>query len=264
MAETLMRNVSALIATEDKQTLARAKHLFKHVREISTTRHLNKVLEEAHVRRAGKVAERRQFDLMVIDVDMPSMSGAAAIAQLRERISGVVMLVLASDGQEALRAVRSGAEDYLMKPIRQEDLETRIQVLLERLLDRRKGVMPKMEAPLPHLVEKLHDRGTGHLDAKEIADFFGLSVAEFARVIGRGVSTVHKTSTAPALQEALRPFEAMASGLLRLTGSERRVRMWLHAPNPALDGHAPSEWLQMGKVADLANFIQDLLEGRPA
>src|SRR4029077_20448302 len=117
---------------------------------------------------------------------------------------------------------------------------------------------------LPHLVEKLHDSKSGHLDAKEASDFFGLKVAEFARIIGRRVSTVHKTSTAPGLQEALRPFEAMASGLLRLTGSERRARMWLHAPNPALDGHAPFEWLQMGKAADLANFIQDLLEGRPA
>jgi CheY-like chemotaxis protein len=264
MPETPMHDVSALIATEDKRTLARAKHLFKHVREISTAHHLNKVFEEAHVRQAGKVAERKQFDLMVIDVDMPSMSGLDVISKLRESSSGVVMLVLASDGEEALRAVRSGAEDYIMKPIRQEDLETRIQVLLKRLVDRRKDVMPKMDAPLPHLVEKLHDRRTGHLDAKEISDFFGLSVAEFARVIGRGVSTVHKTSTAPALQEALRPFEAMASGLIRLTGSERRARMWLHAPNPALAGHAPFEWLQSGKVADLANFIQDLLEGRPA
>lgn len=40
--------------------------------------------------------------------------------------------------------------------------------------------------------------------------------------------------------------------------------MWMQAANPALDGHAPIELLPMGKTHDLAEFVQDLLEGRPA
>ena len=86
-----------------------------------------------------------------------------------------------------------------------------------------------------------------------------------ARFLGRGVSTVlDKTPSSSGLQAGLRPFETIASGILRLTGSERRARMWLHSANPALQTHAPIELIRRGRVAELGSFVQDLLEGRPA
>ncbi len=266
MAEVSMQDVSAVIATADKRTAAKAKNLFKNVREISTFSHLKRVFEDARTRQVGEVAEGKYRHYVVLfDLDMPHANTEDALLKLRETISDAVTVVLTSSSEEALRALRAGAEDYVMKPIRVEDLRTRIQRVLEQHSREWQRIdMPKMDAPLPHLVEKLHDSENGQLDAKEISNFFGLSVADLARIIGRGISTVHKTPSSPALQESLHPFEAMASGLLRLAGSERRARMWLHAPNPALDGHAPMEWLRTGKVVDLAAFIQDLLEGRPA
>jgi CheY-like chemotaxis protein len=259
MPEARIRDFSAMIATTDKRTATKTKNLFARVCEISTTRHLKRILEEEDVER------KRQYDVILLDVQMPGVSGEGALMKLREMASPIPIVVLTANGEEALSALQAGARDYLMKPIRTEDLITAVRIAVEQhSRDRQIVDMTKIDAPLPHLVEKFHDPRNGHLSATAISDFFGLSVAEFARVIGRGISTVHKTPIARSLQEALRPFEAMASGLLRLTGSEQRARMWLHAQNPALEGHAPIEWLRLGKVGDLASFIQDMLEGRPA
>jgi DNA-binding response OmpR family regulator len=243
-------NAPTVIATSDR-TVKRTKSLFRNVYNVSTASglfHLHKDIRP---------------QLILLDMDMPNVSAEDALEKLRAARPEVVTLIVASSGEKALRAMRAGAEDYVLKPIRLGDLRTRIQVLLKQH-ERQQGAITPLDAPISHLVEKLHDPKNGQLNAKEVSRFFGLSLAKLSRILGRGVSTVHKTPSAPALQEALVPFEAMASGLLRLTGSEQRARMWLHSSNPALEEHAPIEWLRSGKVVDLARFIQDLLEGRPA
>lgn len=251
MSQPQIAGAIGVIATADKQSVEKAKDLFERAHISRTAADLQKEVQ-------GEIAA----DVLLLDLELPKLDGTELVKIIKAMPSSVSIILLSTKvNVELFDAMRAGAEDYLLKPFLKEDLDTRIRIRRE---GRHRASRASMDPPLPYLVEKLHDPKDGHLDAVKVADFLALPVAELARAIGRGVSTVHKTPTAPSLQEPLRVFESLVSGLLRLTGSERRARMWLQASNPALDGHAPIELLRMGKVGDLAAFVQDLLEGRPA
>lgn len=264
-------DVPVVIATSDKKATSQARKVFRHLKVADRPDRVRKLFQKIqstdgiHVGGSKPNVAAGTFpSVVLLDVDMPEMSVQDLIPTIRAMAPGASMVILASDGKAVLEGIRAGAQGYLMKPIRVTDLATCFRVLEERKGSEVASDFPAVDAALPHLVEKLHDPANGQLDARRVADFFGLNVAEVARLLGRGVSTVHKTPTALTLQENLRPFEAMASGLLRLTGSDARARMWMNASDPALENHAPIEWLRMGNINDLASYIQDLLEGRPA
>jgi signal transduction histidine kinase/ActR/RegA family two-component response regulator len=67
-----------------------------------------------------------QFDLILMDVEMPELDGESATAEIRRDTSRaqpmIVMLTAhAGEGQRE-RFLRAGADDYLAKPLRLEDL----------------------------------------------------------------------------------------------------------------------------------------------
>lgn len=264
-------DVAGFIATEDDTAAEHAESVFQHFRRSRKAGELEEEVRKLLARSSGppippgQAGHPERPDVFLLDINMPYWGGKEIIRKMLQNTSEALVIVLTSAVDDQLRnALDAGADDYLLKPFRREDLFNRIERLLKRRAERRsESGMRLIDPPLPHLVEMLHSE-KGQLDARKVATFFGLTVAELARLLGRGVSTVHKTPHAPNLQGGLRQLESIASGLMRLTGSERRSRMWLQAANPALEGHAPIELLKLGKVAPMQQFVQDLLEGRPA
>ena len=259
----LLFHMPTVIATEDKRLVKQVAKIFPHLSITGKPGELDKEIE-ARLHGADEEEENTNF-LLLLDLDMANLDGASIVKKLeaaRERVP-VIILKSKADAElrDAVEACSGESLDYLVQPFDLTDLLIRTQKLLR---EQRGQAMPPMDEPLPHLVEKLHEKDGGLLDARNVADFFGLTLADMARLLGRGVSTVHKTPYASSVQEGLRPFETIASGILRLTGSERRARMWLHSANPALQAHAPIELIRRGRVAELGSFVQDLLEGRPA
>jgi DNA-binding response OmpR family regulator len=263
MPEPQILDVDALIATEDKSVLKQVERLFPHLRKTGKPGELEKKIEE-HLQGASEKEHDLGF-LVLLDLDMPSLNGASIVKLLKAAAEPVHVLIMKSQADEELRdTLEAGSSeylDYLVKPFDPADLFTRTRKLLR---EPQGPPMPPMDPPILHLVEKLHEPDGGLLNARNVADFFGVTLADLARLLGRGVSTVHKTPSSSSIQDGLRPFETIASAILRLTGSERRARMWLHAANPALQEHAPIELIRRGRVAELGSFVQDLLEGRPA
>src|SRR5271157_5100315 len=66
--------------------------------------------------------ERLKPDLVLLDLQMPGLSGFDVIHRLPEGALPIVIIVTAYD-QHAIRAFEAGALDYLLKPISQERLE---------------------------------------------------------------------------------------------------------------------------------------------
>lgn len=68
--------------------------------------------------------ERSSFDALLVDMDMPSVSGLDILASLRSRgdETPVVVLTGVSDLEIAVRAMKAGAFDYLTKPVDEEHL----------------------------------------------------------------------------------------------------------------------------------------------
>ncbi|WP_433733197.1 response regulator transcription factor [Nocardia sp. CA-129566] len=96
------------------------------------------------LRRRGHQADhkRRGADLLVVhhryqaailDLELPDMPGLEALRKLRE-VSSMSVLVLAADSDErsVVRALRSGADDYLVKPARVGELTARLDAIARR------------------------------------------------------------------------------------------------------------------------------------
>ena len=114
---------------------------------------------------------------------------------------------------------------------------------------------------LDRAVPLLRNEKSGRLNASSIAHFFGLTVAEVARLIDRPVSTVHKTPDAPSLQSALLAFERAAAMLLRLGGSEEAARFWLNVPNHELSDRCPIDVIHERKIEVLVDLLEDAWPG---
>lgn len=78
--------------------------------------------------------ERAYIDLIVADVMMPGMDGYELVRTLREAQCQIpVLLVTAKDQFEDLQqGFRAGADDYMVKPIRVQELVLRVEALLRR------------------------------------------------------------------------------------------------------------------------------------
>ena len=73
-----------------------------------------------------------EFDLLILDIGMPRMDGLAVLAALRAMHCTVPVIVLtARDSlQDTLAALDGGADDYMTKPFRFEELLSRIRLRL--------------------------------------------------------------------------------------------------------------------------------------
>ncbi len=76
-------------------------------------------------------------DVVIVDLCLPDGSGVDFIRQFRESRSGnhvptILVVSAIEDAKDKLDALRSGADDYLVKPVAPEELEARIQAQLHR------------------------------------------------------------------------------------------------------------------------------------
>lgn len=72
-------------------------------------------------------------DLVILDILLPGQDGLQVCQQIRAFYDGpVLMLTACDDDMSELTAFRSGADDYVRKPIRPDILLMRIQALLRR------------------------------------------------------------------------------------------------------------------------------------
>jgi len=71
------------------------------------------------------------YDLMLLDINLPDFSGFEILKSMKNRISMPVIITSAySDTQHKISAFKYGASDYMVKPLDLEELEARIWVQL--------------------------------------------------------------------------------------------------------------------------------------
>jgi DNA-binding response OmpR family regulator len=80
-------------------------------------------------------AFRDSYDLFLLDWRTPQGSGDEVLAWIREHVSTSVPVLFATamnDEKSIVHALDSGADDYLVKPLRQAELLARVRTLLRR------------------------------------------------------------------------------------------------------------------------------------
>lgn len=75
-------------------------------------------------REALEIAQKERFDVIITDIRMPQMDGIALIQKLQQIEPKPVILILSGydDFNYAVEALKCGAKDYLLKPIKREEL----------------------------------------------------------------------------------------------------------------------------------------------
>jgi two-component system alkaline phosphatase synthesis response regulator PhoP len=109
----------------------------KNLRNIIT---LNLELEDYEVIAAanGEDAlakiEGQYFDIIILDLMLPKISGLDVLATLRIKNPNIPVIIISAKGtsMDRITGLKSGANDYLSKPFEMEELILRIQNLVQR------------------------------------------------------------------------------------------------------------------------------------
>jgi two-component system response regulator PhoP len=83
------------------------------------------------------------YDVAIIDLGLPKISGIEVIQQLREQGFDYPILILTARGrwQDKVEGLESGADDYLVKPFHHEELLARLNALARRASGRANTVL---------------------------------------------------------------------------------------------------------------------------
>ncbi len=74
------------------------------------------------------------FDVAVVDIGLPKLSGIEVIKRWRAASKDIPVLILTARGrwQEKVEGLEAGADDYMVKPFEAEELVARLRALIRR------------------------------------------------------------------------------------------------------------------------------------
>ncbi|HEY1376765.1 MAG TPA: HD domain-containing phosphohydrolase [Gemmataceae bacterium] len=113
---------------------------------------------------ALEAATNTRYDLILLDVSLPGMSGLDVLRRLRERPGGLHVRVLLLSGaasqDELARTLLTSADDYLCKPFTPAQLQGRVRAALrlKTMLDRADGLQRHLQTVSADLAKALNDR----------------------------------------------------------------------------------------------------------
>jgi two-component system response regulator CpxR len=83
------------------------------------------------------VSEAGNYDLIVLDIMLPGMSGFEVLQRLRSQLDTPVLMLTARDEEvDRIVGLEMGADDYLPKPFNPRELIARARAILRRTKDR--------------------------------------------------------------------------------------------------------------------------------
>jgi PAS domain S-box-containing protein len=149
-----MHNLTSVLIVDDSRS---ARSFLRRIIDKIGYR----VFEAANGIEGLRLLNSERPDIILTDMEMPEMDGLAFIQELRNTCPQIPVIVISAKSAyaEVIEAVRRGAWDYLVKPIREEDLEIIICRSLERaqLFDEnchyRKRLEEKVQAQTQELME---------------------------------------------------------------------------------------------------------------
>jgi len=171
------------------------------------------VLTAPGVEEAVCILDARPVDLVITDYKMPKVSGMELIRHIRENFNDteVMMITGFATIESAVKAVKSGAEEYLAKPFTEAELFEAVERAVEKL-KRRRAAGTTNEKPARE-VYGLIGESEG---IKRIVEFMSKAAATSATVLLTGESGTGKELVARAIhygsQRASSPFVPVNCG----------------------------------------------------
>ena len=104
---------------------------------------------------AQALVERHRFDLIILDISLPGRNGLDWLSELRQagHTMEVVLITAFADLESAIRALRSGASDFILKPFRLPQILNSVRQCLDRAQLKRENFLlrrtVRQQAPTP-------------------------------------------------------------------------------------------------------------------
>ncbi|MBI4501973.1 MAG: response regulator transcription factor [Gemmatimonadetes bacterium] len=119
-----------------------------------------------------KIASEGKYDVIVLDLRLPGMSGVEVLRTLRDRgVNTPVLVLTAQDAVESkVQALRIGADDYVTKPFAFEELLARVEAVARRPKSIAPAVLSVADLRIDTGSREVHRSGTPiELTPKEYA-----------------------------------------------------------------------------------------------
>lgn len=93
---------------------------------------INEAAEAGDGLEAVKALETGQFDLILLDWNMPKMTGIDALRTIRQtgNKTPVIMVTTEAEKSRVIEAIKTGANDYLIKPFSPDQLAAKVKNIL--------------------------------------------------------------------------------------------------------------------------------------
>ena len=170
-----------------------------------------RVLTAEDGQKALEITLKEHPDIIISDIAMPGMDGWDFCNQVRKNpytsFIPFVFLSKKSEAPDRIRGLQMGADDYLTKPFEMEELITRVEMIINRIVkaqeaafSRDKGLSGSTkEMSLPDLLQLFHaNRKTGILKIRKSAGIEGHIAFKDGNVIGatlgsfRPLKSIHR------------------------------------------------------------------------
>ncbi len=159
-----------------------------------------------------EAAVRLQPDLIITDVRMPKMSGIEMLSALREQgcQAHAILLTAYGEFEYARSALKLGADDYLLKPFRDQELAAAVARIQQKRVGSSKEAMPQAKDDRSGYVRQAMDYIARHYADEDIsiaviAAYLGVSEGHLSHVFKKEIgSTVISYLTQYRIQTAMK------------------------------------------------------------
>jgi two-component system, OmpR family, response regulator len=116
-----------ILVVEDESSLA--QHLTSSITEAGYA-----VDHAADGERADFLAQTEQYDALVLDLGLPKIDGLTLLRKWRDSglVTPVLILTARGSWHEKVQGIDGGADDYVSKPFRIEEVLARLRALMRR------------------------------------------------------------------------------------------------------------------------------------
>ena len=214
----------------------------------------------------GKLRDGEQVDAIVSDVRMPGMDGYEFLRAVRADFPNLPFLLVTAyaDVEDAVSALQEGADDYLTKPVKVQELRQRVQLQLERrvLSDENRRLRQRLDKSFGF------EGIVGHSTAmEELLERLRIAAPTRSTVLIVGESGTGKELVANALHQnsprARGPFVAINCGAIpgeilesELFGHEKGAFTGAHQRRIGLIERASGGTLFLDEISELSADLQ--------